>query len=179
LFLAVFFPADQLKIIDYNRVIRDLHGLSKATFLSKLEKYFKIRTISSSEKAKPEKEHEIGMYLIDQWYKLTLKKDMVDLSDPVKSLDSHLLTELVLTPILGIENIRKDERIDFVGGNRGMEALEGRVNAGEMALAFALHPISIEQLMQVADSNALMPPKTTWFEPKLQSGLFIHSLEDE
>jgi uncharacterized protein (DUF1015 family) len=178
-FLAVFFPADQLKIIDYNRVVRDLHGLSKATFLSKLEKYFKIRTISSSEKAKPEKEHEIGMYLIDQWYKLTLKKDMVDLSDPVKSLDSHLLTELVLTPILGIENIRKDVRLDFVGGNRGMEALEGRVNAGEMALAFALHPISIEQLMQVADSNALMPPKTTWFEPKLQSGLFIHSLEDE
>ena len=178
-FLAVLFPAGDLMIIDYNRVVRDLNGMSRQTFLNKLEKYFRIRTIPSSDKAKPQHEHEFGMYLIDQWYKLTLKEEMVDLNDPVKSLDSALLTDLVLTPILGIENIRKDERIDFVGGNRGMEALEGRVNAGEMTLAFALYPITIKQLMNVADSNALMPPKTTWFEPKLQSGLFIHSLEDE
>ena len=178
-FLAVFFPAGDLKIIDYNRVVRDLNGMSRNTFLKKLEKHFTVKTISSSTKAKPTNEHEFGMYLIDQWYKLSLKEHTVDLSDPVNSLDSALLTELVLTPILGIENIRKDERIDFVGGNRGMEALEGRVNAGEMAIAFALHPITIKQLMDVADSNALMPPKTTWFEPKLQSGLFIHSLEDK
>jgi len=178
-FLAVFFPADQLKIIDYNRVVKDLNGLSKEKFLKNLDKHFKVKKISSSEKAKPEKEHEFGMYLIDQWYRLTLRKKNIDLSDPVKSLDSALLTDLVLTPILGIENIRKDERVDFVGGNRGMEALEGRVNAGEMTVSFALYPISIKQLMDVADSNALMPPKTTWFEPKLQSGLFIHSLEDD
>jgi len=178
-FLAVFFPASHLMIIDYNRVVRDLNGMSKETFLKKLEKNFNIKPIPSSEEAKPGKEHEFGMYLIDQWYKLSLKENMVDLSDPVKSLDSALLTDLILTPILGIENIRKDDRIDFVGGNRGMESLEGRVNAGEMSLAFALYPITIKQLMDVADSNALMPPKTTWFEPKLQSGLFVHSLEDD
>ncbi|MCK5816771.1 MAG: DUF1015 domain-containing protein, partial [Candidatus Marinimicrobia bacterium] len=178
-FLAVFFPAKQLKIIDYNRVVKDLNGLSKKEFLSKMEKIFKIKKISSSESSKPTKEHEFGMYLLDQWYKLNLKEELFDLSDPVKSLDSALLTELVLEPILGIKDIRKDKRIDFVGGSRGMEALEGRVNAGEMALSFALYPITIKQLMDVADSNALMPPKTTWFEPKLQSGLFIHSLEDE
>jgi uncharacterized protein (DUF1015 family) len=178
-FLAVFFPAKQLKIIDYNRVVKDLNGLSKKEFLSKMEKIFKIKKISSSEFSKPTKEHEFGMYLLDHWYQLTLKKELFDLSDPVKSLDSALLTELVLEPILGIKDIRKDKRIDFVGGSRGMEALEGRVNAGEMALSFALHPITIKQLMDVADSNTLMPPKTTWFEPKLQSGLFIHSLEDE
>ncbi|MEA3392419.1 MAG: DUF1015 family protein [Candidatus Marinimicrobia bacterium] len=178
-FLAVFFPAKQLKIIDYNRVVKDLNGLSKKELLSKMEKIFKIKKIASSNFSKPTKEHEFGMYLLDQWYKLNLKEELFDLSDPVKSLDSALLTELVLEPILGIKNIRKDKRIDFVGGSRGMEALEGRVNAGEMALSFALHPITIKQLMDVADSNALMPPKTTWFEPKLQSGLFIHSLEDE
>ena len=178
-FLAVYFPAKQLKIIDYNRVITDLNGLSKTKFLSKLEELFTIKKINSSDNAKPAKEHEFGMYLINQWYKLTLKEDKLDLSDPVKSLDSALLTDLILTPILGIKDIRKDNRIDFVGGSRGMEALEGRVNAGEMALSFALYPITIKQLMEVADSNALMPPKTTWFEPKLQSGLFIHSLEDE
>ncbi len=178
-FLAVFFPANQLKIIDYNRVVKGLNGLSEENFLSKIEKIFSIKEIRSSDSAKPTKEHEFAMYLVDKWYRLTLKKELIDLSDPIKSLDSALLTDLVLTPILGIEDIRKDERIDFVGGNRGMEALEGRVNAGEMTIAFALYPISIKQLMDVADSNALMPPKTTWFEPKLQSGLFIHSLEDK
>jgi uncharacterized protein (DUF1015 family) len=178
-FLAVYFPAKQLKIIDYNRVITDLNGLSKTKFLSKLEELFVVKKISSSDNAKPRKEHEFGMYLVNQWYKLTLREDKLDLSDPVKSLDSALLTDLILTPILGIKDIRKDNRIDFVGGSRGMEALEGRVNAGEMALSFALYPITIKQLMEVADTNALMPPKTTWFEPKLQSGLFIHSLEDE
>jgi len=178
-FLAVFFPANQLKIIDYNRVVKDLNGFSKEKFLTKLEKVFTVKEIRSSDSAKPTKEHEFSMYLVDKWYRLTLKKKLIDLSDPIKSLDSALLTNLVLRPILGIEDIRKDNRIDFVGGNRGMEALEGRVNAGEMAIAFALYPISIKQLMDVADSNALMPPKTTWFEPKLQSGLFIHSLEDE
>ena len=178
-FLAVFFPANQLKIIDYNRVVRDLNGLSEEKFLSKLKSSFTVKRILSSNSAKPTKEHEFAMYLIDKWYKLTLNKKFIDLKDPIKSLDSALLTDLILTPILGIKDIRKDDRIDFVGGNRGMEALEGRVNAGEMTVAFALYPISIKQLMDVADSNALMPPKTTWFEPKLQSGLFIHSLEDK
>jgi len=178
-FLAVFFPDKQLKIIDYNRVVKGLNGLTKDTFLSKLEKLFTISEISSSDSAKPTKEHEFAMYLVDKWYKLTLKKKYIDLSDPIKSLDSAILTDLVLSPILGIKDIRKDDRVDFVGGNRGMEALEGRVNAGEMTIAFALYPISIKQLMNIADSNIMMPPKTTWFEPKLQSGLFIHSLEDE
>lgn len=177
-FLAVFFPDNQLKIIDYNRIIKDLNGLSQEEFLAALQVNFNIIETCCKESAKPKKEHEFSMYLAGHWYKLSLKSEKFDLSDPVESLDSALLTKLILSPILGIENIRKDKRIDFVGGSRGLEELERRVDTGEMKLAFALYPINIKQLMKVADSNALMPPKTTWFEPKLRSGLFVHSLED-
>ena len=152
--------------------------MSKEELLERLNKDFNVVETCCKDSARPRKEHDFAMYLDGNWYKLALKTENFDLSDPVESLDSALLTRLVLSPILGIENLRKDKRIDFVGGNRGLEELEKRVDSGEMAMAFALHPISIEQLMNVADSNALMPPKTTWFEPKLRSGLFVHSLED-
>ncbi|MEA2077085.1 MAG: DUF1015 family protein [Candidatus Marinimicrobia bacterium] len=178
-FLVVLFPANQLKIIDYNRVIKDLRGLSREIFISQLEEKYSLEKVCCKNSAKPSRQHEMAMYMDHSWYKLSLKEDVCDLSDPVESMDSALLTKLILTPILGIENLRKDERIDFVGGKRGLEELERRVDSGEMAVAFALYPITIQQLMDLADSNALMPPKTTWFEPKLQSGLFIHTLEDE
>ncbi|MFA6619364.1 MAG: DUF1015 family protein [Candidatus Neomarinimicrobiota bacterium] len=177
-FLAVFFPDNQLNIIDYNRIIKDLNGLNEDKFLSALQENFDLEKTCCKDSAKPRKEHDFAMYLGQNWYKLRLKTDKFDLSDPVESLDSALLTNLILSPILGIQNIRKDNRIDFVGGDRGLEELEKRVNSGEMKLAFALYPITIEQLIEVADSKALMPPKTTWFEPKLRSGLFVHSLED-
>ncbi len=177
-FMAVFFPAKQLKIIDYNRIVKDLNGLKKEELLELLNKDFNVLKTCCKDSAKPRKEHNFAMYLDGNWYKLALKTENFNLDDPVESMDSALLTRLVLSPILGIENLRKDKRIDFVGGNRGLEELEKRVDSGEMALAFAMHPISIDQLMKVADSNALMPPKTTWFEPKLRSGLFVHSLED-
>ncbi|MCF7832061.1 MAG: DUF1015 family protein [Candidatus Marinimicrobia bacterium] len=178
-FLAVFFPAGQLKILDYNRVVKDLHGLSREIFLSKIEEKYTVKKVCCKNSAKPSRQHEMAMYMDHTWYKLSLKEDNFDINDPVENLDSALLTRLILSPILGIENLRKDERIDFVGGKRGLEELERRVDSSEMAVAFALYPISIRQLMDIADSNALMPPKTTWFEPKLRSGLFIHSLEDE
>jgi uncharacterized protein (DUF1015 family) len=177
-FLAVFFPSKQLKILDYNRVIKDLKGLDKETFFNKLQTHFIIEEKCCKDSARPKKEHEFSMYLENKWYKLTLKMELLDLKSPVERMDSGLLTRLILSPILGIEDLRKDKRIDFVGGSRGLEELEKRVDSGEMKLAFALYPISIDQLMKIADSNALMPPKTTWFEPKLRSGLFVHSLED-
>ena len=177
-FLAVFFPAKQLKIIDYNRIIKDLNGLSKDEFLSLLQKDFIVSETCCKDSAKPRKEHDFAMYLEGNWYKLALRTENFDLDDPVDSMDSALLTRQILSPILGIENLRKDKRIDFIGGDRGLEELEKRVDSGEMKLAFALQAISIDQLIKVADSNALMPPKTTWFEPKLRSGLFVHSLED-
>lgn len=177
-YLAVFFPDKQLNIIDYNRIIKDLNGLKKENFLRAIKENFELKKVPSKDYAKPKKEHDFAMYLEKNWYKLNLKTEKFDLSDPVESLDSALLTKLILSPILGIEDLRKDNRIDFVGGNRGLEELEKRVNTGEMKLAFALYPISIEQLIKVADSNTLMPPKTTWFEPKLRSGLLVHSMED-
>ena len=178
-YLAVFFPANQLKIIDYNRVIKDLNGLSADAFISRIENTYTVKKMCCQSSAKPTKQHEMGLYLNHNWYRLSLKENMDVISDPVESMDSNLLTKHILTPILGIEDLRKDKRIDFVGGKRGLEELQRRVDSGEMAAAFALYPITIQQLIDVADSNALMPPKTTWFEPKLQSGLFIHSLEDK
>ena len=178
-FLAVLFPADQLHIIDYNRVVRDLNGLSAERFIAEIKKAYKVEKKCCQYSAKPQAQHEMAMYLDGDWYKLSLKENIADPADPVESMDSALLTRHILTPVLGIENLRKDERVDFVGGKRGLEELRRRVDSGEMRAAFALYPITIRQLMEIADSNALMPPKTTWFEPKLQSGLVIHSLEDK
>jgi len=178
-FMAVLFPDNQLKIIDYNRVIKDLNGMDADTFLSMLENIFHIEKKCCHSAAKPQKEHTLAMYLDRNWYHMQFRDEILKKEDPAENLDSALLTSEVLYPLLGIEDLRKDKRIDFVGGKRGLEELQRRVDTGEMAATFALYPISMRQLMDIADSNALMPPKTTWFEPKLLSGLVIHSLEDE
>ncbi len=178
-FMAVFFPDNQLKIIDYNRVIKDLNGRDAHTFLSLLENIFHIEKKCCHHAAKPHKEHTLAMYLDRNWYHMHFRDAILKKDDPAENLDSALLTSQVLDPLLGIKDLRKDKRIDFVGGNRGLQELQRRVDSGEMAVAFALYPISMRQLMTIADSNALMPPKTTWFEPKLLSGLVMHSLEDE
>jgi uncharacterized protein (DUF1015 family) len=176
-FLAVHFPADQLTIIDYNRVVKDLNGMDDATFLSKLEKSFIIQE-KGNEIHKPNGLHNFGLYLSGNWYSLTAKDGTYDDSDPIGQLDVTVLSEHVLAPLLDITDLRKSKRIDFVGGIRGLKELERRVDSGEMKAAFALYPVSMEQLMEIADTDNIMPPKTTWFEPKLRSGLVIHKLED-
>ncbi len=176
-FLAVHFPADQLTIIDYNRVVKDLNGMDDATFLSKLEKSFIIQE-KGNEIHKPKGLHNFGLYLSGNWYSLTAKDGTYDDSDPIGQLDVTVLSEHVLAPLLDITDLRKSKRIDFVGGIRGLKELERRVDSGEMKAAFALYPVSMEQLMEIADTDNIMPPKTTWFEPKLRSGLVIHKLED-
>ena len=175
-FLAVHFPHDQLRILDYNRVVRDLNGLSPSGFLGKLEKHFILENCDE-EPFKPGRKHCLGMYLDHKWYRLTLRSEWSDGSDVVDSLDVSILSKLILEPLLGIHDQRNDRRIDFVGGVRGLAELKMKVDGGSMAVAFALHPVSVEQLMAVADTGAIMPPKTTWFEPKLRSGLLIHDLE--
>lgn len=177
-FLAVHFPHDQLRILDYNRVVRDLNGLSPSNFLAKLEKHF-ILEDCGEEPFKPERKHCFGMYLDHKWYRITLRSEWSSGSDPVDGLDVSILSKLILEPLLGIFDQRNDHRIDFVGGVRGLGELKRKVDSGAMAVAFALHPVSMEQLMAVADTGAIMPPKTTWFEPKLRSGLLIHDLEDQ
>jgi uncharacterized protein (DUF1015 family) len=176
-FLAVLFPHDQLKILDYNRVIRDLKSLSKNEFIEKLQNKFTITKVDGREHAKPGKKHVFGMYLEGEWYQMEAHQDSFDESDPVERLDVSILQNNLLTPVLDIGNPRKDTRIDFVGGIRGLGELEKRVNSGEMEVAFALYPTSIEELMDIADAEKLMPPKSTWFEPKLRSGLIVHDLE--
>lgn len=173
-YLAVIFPSDQLKILDYNRVVKDLNGLSEEEFIKKLSEKFDI--VETEGRAKPDKAYDFGMYMNGKWYMLTAK-DEIKSKDAVKGLDVSILQDNVLIPILGIGNIRTDKRIDFVGGIRGLGELEKRVDSGEMKVAFAMYPTSIEQLMTIADENKIMPPKSTWFEPKLRSGLFIHSLD--
>lgn len=173
-YLAVIFPSDQLKILDYNRVVKDLNGLSEEEFIKKLSEKFDI--IETEGRAKPDKAYDFGMYMDGKWYMLTAK-DEIKSKDAVKGLDVSILQDNVLIPILGIGDIRTDKRIDFVGGIRGLGELEKRVDSGEMKVAFAMYPTSIEQLMTIADENKIMPPKSTWFEPKLRSGLFIHSLD--
>ncbi len=173
-YLAVLFPSDQLKIMDYNRVVKDLNGMSEEEFKKRLSEKFDISEIKG--KAKPEKQYDFGMYLNKKWYMLTAKSGIRS-QDVVKGLDVSILQDNILIPILGIGDIRTDKRIDFVGGIRGLEELEKRVDSGEMKVAFAMYPTSIDQLMSIADENKIMPPKSTWFEPKLRSGLFIHSLE--
>ncbi len=176
-FLAVHFPHDQLTIIDYNRVVKDLNGMTPAEFVEKLKKGFQVEE-KGQELYKPARLHEFSMYLDGKWYALTAKAGTYDDQDPIAMLDVTILSEQVLKPLLGIEDLRRSERIDFVGGIRGLGELKRRVDTGEMAVAFALHPVTLEQLMKIADTGNIMPPKTTWFEPKLRSGLVIHSLDE-
>ena len=175
-FLAVHFPDNQLQIMDYNRVVRDLNGLNPAEFIAAIGSSFTI-TKMGRQRAKPYQLHEIGMYLDRQWYALQAKAGTCNDSDPVGVLDVTILSKWVLEPVLNITDLRRDKRIDFVGGIRGLQDLERRVDSGEMAVAFAMYPVSMSQLMAIADSGNIMPPKTTWFEPKLRSGLVVHSLE--
>lgn len=172
-FLAVVFPDDQLSIIDYNRVVKDLNGLSKEQFIEKLGKDFIVEKKGKGI-YKPGKLHNFGMYLDGEWYSLTAKEGTYDDNDPIGVLDVTVLSNLVLDNVLGIKDLRTDNRIDFVGGIRGLGELEKRVDSGEMKVAFALYPVSMKQLIDIADSGNIMPPKTTWFEPKLRSGVVIH-----
>jgi len=176
LFLAVLFPDDQLKIFDYNRVVTDLNGLTEEEFLERLGDSFKVEA-SPDGACRPSGLREFGLYLKGRWFRLRAKEEARPDDDPVAALDVTALSERVLTPILGITDLRRDKRIDFVGGIRGLQELERRVDSGEMAAAFALHPVSMEQLLAIADAGEIMPPKTTWFEPKLRSGLVVHDLE--
>lgn len=171
-FLAVHFPDNQLKIIDYNRVVKDLNGLSAEAFLTSLESSFKVEKMDGT--YKPDQLHHMGCYLNGTWYRLIANDGTYDDQDPIGVLDVTILSEQVLSPILNITDLRRDKRIEFVGGIRGLGELEKRVDSGEMAAAFALYPVSMQQLIDIADSGEIMPPKTTWFEPKLRSGLVVH-----
>ncbi len=174
-FLAVCFPDNQLKIIDYNRVVKDLNGLSEAEFLNALNKNFTVKEMGA-EIYKPNALHNFSMYLSGKWYSLTAKQGTYNDNDPIGVLDVTISSNLILNDILGIKDLRTDKRIDFVGGIRGLGELKRRVDNGEMKVAFALYPVSMKQLIDIADSGNIMPPKTTWFEPKLRSGLVIHKL---
>lgn len=175
-FLSVIFPDNQLKIIDYNRVVKDLNGLSEQQFLKALEADFDVK-VEGAETYKPSGLHNFSMYLAGQWYSLTAKPGTYDDKNPIGVLDVTVLSNLVLDKILGIKDLRTDKRIDFVGGIRGLGELKRRVDSGEMKVAFALYPVSMAQLINIADTGNIMPPKTTWFEPKLRSGVVIHSFE--
>jgi uncharacterized protein (DUF1015 family) len=174
-FLAVIFPDDQMMILDYNRVVRDLNGLDSDAFMAALGESFEYEP---TEDGRPARRRCFGMYLGERWYRLTAKEGSVPENDPVRSLDVAILQDNLLAPILGIGDPRSDERIDFVGGIRGLTELERKVDSGEWAVAFALHPTSIDQLFDVADAGLVMPPKSTWFEPKLRSGLIVRPLSD-
>ena len=174
-FLAVAFPASHLRIIDYNRVVRDLNGLTPEQFLKALEKDF-IVAPKGAETYTPAGLHNFSLYLDGQWYSLTAREGRYDDADPIGVLDVTISSDLILRDILGIHDLRSDKRIDFVGGIRGLGELKRRVDSGEMAMALALYPVSMKQLMDIADTGNIMPPKTTWFEPKLRSGLVIHEL---
>ncbi|MDR1725385.1 MAG: DUF1015 family protein [Bacteroidales bacterium] len=174
-FMAVIFPDSQLKIIDYNRVVKDLNGLTEEAFITKLNDTFKVEKMGT-DIYKPTHLHEFSMYLSGNWYKLTAKEGTYNDNDPIGVLDVTILSDNVLNKVLGIEDLRTSKRIDFVGGIRGLGELKRRVDNGEMKVAFALYPVSLEQLFNIADSGNIMPPKTTWFEPKLRSGLVVHEL---
>ena len=176
IFLTTLFPSDQLYIMDYNRVVTDLNGLSNEDFLSAIKNKF---TVEKADKAfSPANLHEFGMYLNKQWYHLTANKGSYT-DDPIGILDISILSDNILDPVLNIKDQRTDKRIDFVGGIRGLKELEKRVNSGEMAVAFSLHPVTIQQLFDIADSGNVMPPKSTWFEPKLRDGLLTHLITGE
>lgn len=175
-FLAVHFPDNQLKIFDYNRVVKDLNGLSTEDFLKKLSEKFSIEEKGTTI-YRPTQLHNFGMYIDKKWYSLTAKEGTYNDQDPIGVLDVTILSEQILSPMLNIKDLRTDKRIDFVGGIRGLGELEKRVNSGQMKVAFALYPVTMKQLIDIADTDNIMPPKTTWFEPKLRSGLVVHSLE--
>jgi uncharacterized protein (DUF1015 family) len=174
-FLAVHFPSDQLKIIDYNRTIKDMNGLTTAEFLARLECGFDI-VEKGNKTYKPRKLHNFAMYLSGKWFSLTAKAGTYDNDDPIGVLDVTILTNQILSPIFDIQDLRRSKRIDFIGGIRGLRELKKRVDSGEMKVAFALYAVSMNQLITIADSGNIMPPKSTWFEPKLRSGLVIHLL---
>lgn len=174
-FLAVCFPDNQLNIIDYNRVVRDLNGLTEAQFLEALKKNFDVE-LKGEEIYKPAKLHNFSLYLGGKWYSLTAKPGTFNDNDPIGVLDVTISSNLILDEVLGIKDLRSDKRIDFVGGIRGLGELKRRVDNGEMKVALALYPVSMKQLIDIADSGNIMPPKTTWFEPKLRSGLVVHKL---
>ena len=174
-FLAVCFPDNQLNVIDYNRVVKDLNGLSEEAFLAKLAEDFDVEK-KGKEIYKPNRLHNFSLYLDGEWYSLTAKPGRYNDSDPIGVLDVTVSSELILHKILGIKDLRTDKRIDFVGGIRGLGELKRRVDSGEMKLALALYPVTMQQIIDIADTGNIMPPKTTWFEPKLRSGLIIHEL---
>jgi uncharacterized protein (DUF1015 family) len=174
-FLAVLFPASHLYIMDYNRVVKDMNGLTKEDFFDKLKANFTVTEAAGQ--LKPANKGEYGMYIDGKWYLLKANPELLAIKDPVEGLDVSILQKYVLDALLGIDDPRTSKRIDFVGGIRGLGELEKRVNSGEMKLAFALHPTSIEELISIADAGKVMPPKSTWFEPKLRDGLFVHFLD--
>jgi uncharacterized protein (DUF1015 family) len=176
-FMAVLFPDNQLKIYDYNRVVKDLNGLEEEEFLKKLTSSFHVEKVDSQ--YRPDAIHTMGMYMDGQWFKLTAKDHTYDAADPIAVLDVTVLSNQILTPLLNIVDLRRDSRIDFVGGIRGLGELEKRVDSGGMKCAFSMYPVSMQQLIDISDNNLIMPPKVTWFEPKLRSGLFVHELSDE
>jgi uncharacterized protein (DUF1015 family) len=173
-YLAVYFPASQLRIMDYNRLVKDVCGMTKEKFFVKLKQKFDI--VEASAQVKPVKKGDFGMYLEGKWYTLSAGTALQNIADPVLQLDVSILQNHILDPILGIKDPRIDKRIDFVGGIRGLGELERRVNSGEMKIAFSMFPTSVAELMTIADNDKLMPPKSTWFEPKLRDGLFVHFL---
>ena len=175
-FLSVIFPAGQLYVMDYNRLVKDLNGLTSETFLKKISEKFDVAPTGLE---KPQKRHEFGMYLDGKWYTLRAKKGSFDAADPVAALDVSILQENLLAPVLGIGDPRTDKRIDFVGGIRGIGELKKRVDSGAWKVAFSMFPTSMEELMKVADAHKIMPPKSTWFEPKLRSGLVVYKYENK
>ncbi len=177
-FMAVCFPDKQLTIIDYNRVVRDLNGMTPAEFLTALSKDFDVEDMGT-DVYRPAALHNFSLYMAGHWYSLTAHPNTYDDDDPIGTLDVTISSDLILNRLLGIKDLRTDKRIDFVGGIRGLEELKQRVDSGEMKLALALYPVTMKQLMDIADSGNIMPPKTTWFEPKLRSGLVIHKLDEE
>jgi uncharacterized protein (DUF1015 family) len=176
-YLGIFFPESELKIFDYNRVIKDLNGLSEEALIEKISMHFLI-TPKGDNIYRPSAKHNFSMYLQGKWYSLDAKQDLLQTKNPVKSLDSWILSEYILSPVFDIHNLKTDKRIDFMAGIKGMEALKKQVDEGKYKIAFALYPVQIEQLKQIADSNNSMPPKSTWIEPKMRSGLVIYELGD-
>jgi uncharacterized protein (DUF1015 family) len=174
-FLAVYFPGSQLRIMPYNRVAKDLNGLTKDGFFVKVMEHFEIK--EEKKQVFPTRKGEMGMYLEGVWYTIRAGTGLKNMSDPVEKLDVSVLQKYILDPILGIHDPRTDKRIDFVGGIRGLNELEKRVNSGDMKIAFSMYPTSVEELLAIADDGKIMPPKSTWFEPKLRDGLFVHFLD--
>ena len=175
-FLSVLYPDEELKIFDYNRVVKDLNGLNLEEFLNNISKNFEVEKLNNKEPFKPSERHTFGMYVENSWYKLKAKNETFNDSDAVESLDVSILQNNLLAPILGINDPRKDKRVDFVGGIRGLDGLVERVK-NDMKIAFSMYPTTIDELMRIADEGKVMPPKSTWFEPKIRSGIFIHTLD--